>query len=378
MIEEGDGMRRERPGRCWATVVLGLGVLGFPGGAGQGQPPSPNAESAKAAESRLQDMRDQLREAAKDFSPEQAYDVFKNLALGKTNHLSTKAIVQPRGAAVVAGRDVPTFSEIPKITQDFERIVGPRNFLPAAFLEAGAARQRAVGRVIFKAFHATPGGTFSPGEAWGTGFLVSPSLLMTNNHVIDSPQFAKSKVRVQFNFQSDLMGGVQPTDEYDLDPDSFFRTNEALDYTIVRVKPRTEPAPTPTDPLAVNRINPGQRWGQLRIETDALLFLPSGPGDPRQSLNIVQHPAGRMKEIAIHDNFIDKLTSDVVLYTTDTEGGSSGSPVFNSLWQVVALHHAGGEQVNGVWKNNEGIRMDRIARDLLDNLTPAQRAELGL
>jgi V8-like Glu-specific endopeptidase len=31
-----------------------------------------------------------------------------------------------------------------------------------------------------------------------------------------------------------------------------------------------------------------------------------------------------------------------VQYTTDTLPGSSGSPVFNDNWEVVALHHAGG------------------------------------
>ncbi len=33
-------------------------------------------------------------------------------------------------------------------------------------------------------------------------------------------------------------------------------------------------------------------------------------------------------------------------YTADTEGGSSGSPVYNDRWEVVALHHS------GVWKTN--------------------------
>jgi V8-like Glu-specific endopeptidase len=51
-----------------------------------------------------------------------------------------------------------------------------------------------------------------------------------------------------------------------------------------------------------------------------------------------------------------------------TEGGSSGSPVFNSrLWQVIALHHKGGKtgmsQLNGkpgTYAANEGVSIASI------------------
>jgi V8-like Glu-specific endopeptidase len=55
-------------------------------------------------------------------------------------------------------------------------------------------------------------------------------------------------------------------------------------------------------------------------------------------------------------------------YRAPTEGGSSGSPVFNSrLWQVIALHHAGGKlgmpKLNGKpgsYGANEGIALQSI------------------
>lgn len=43
-----------------------------------------------------------------------------------------------------------------------------------------------------------------------------------------------------------------------------------------------------------------------------------------------------------------------VRYTTNTEGGSSGSPVFDMLWNLSALHHYGDPD----WKNpiyNQGV-----------------------
>ena len=56
-------------------------------------------------------------------------------------------------------------------------------------------------------------------------------------------------------------------------------------------------------------------------------------------------------------------------YRAPTEGGSSGSPVFNSrLWQVIALHHKGGKigmpKVNGkegTYAANEGVSIQSIA-----------------
>ncbi len=55
-----------------------------------------------------------------------------------------------------------------------------------------------------------------------------------------------------------------------------------------------------------------------------------------------------------------------VRYTTDTEPGSSGSPVFNNRWDLIAIHHAAGRWDAGAnaWVSNEGMRMDKIIADL--------------
>jgi V8-like Glu-specific endopeptidase len=58
-----------------------------------------------------------------------------------------------------------------------------------------------------------------------------------------------------------------------------------------------------------------------------------------------------------------------VHYRAPTEGGSSGSPVFNDQWEVIALHHKGGKvgmpRLNGLagtYAANEGISIRWVAR----------------
>jgi hypothetical protein len=101
----------------------------------------------------------------------------------------------------------------------------------------------------------------------------------------------------------------------------------------------------------------------------------------RMSLNIVQHPDGRPKEIAIHENFLEVLLPNHIRYTSDTEGGSSGSPVFDNRWVLFALHHSAGDQnPDGTWKNNEGVRIDKIIADIVNSneIPTALKRELGL
>jgi hypothetical protein len=240
------------------------------------------------------------------------------------------------------------------------------------------------------------------GSGWGTGSLVSPSLLLTNNHVIPSVAFAKT-VAAEFNYQFDFNGNALTSDTYDLDPDAFFYTDAALDFTVVRVRAKRlrlsvrEPLPTVasgaasllpdreagfTDrvvdpildpPFALRRQTPGSVWGHLRLPSGPLAYAQG------QYLNTVGHPSGRRKEIAVQDNTITGIFADVIRYTTDTEPGSSGSPAFTNGWDLVVLHHAAGEFVNGVgWVNNEGVRIDRIVARLRASVNGTILAELGI
>lgn len=58
---------------------------------------------------------------------------------------------------------------------------------------------------------------------------------------------------------------------------------------------------------------------------------------------IVQHPGGGPKQIAMSGNIVEYVDDRVVQYTTDTLPGSSGAPVFDWQWRLIALHHGGGD-----------------------------------
>ena len=116
-----------------------------------------------------------------------------------------------------------------------------------------------------------------------------------------------------------------------------------------------------------------------------------------ESMNIVGHPMGRLKEISIRENRLDLQLDEFLHYSTDTEPGNSGSPVFNDQWEVVALHHSGvpktdsqgralrrdgnvwrpGDGDDAVdWVANEGVRVSVILKHLAGLQTDAGRREI--
>ena len=92
-------------------------------------------------------------------------------------------------------------------------------------------------------------------------------------------------------------------------------------------------------------------------------------------VNIIQHPGGGPKQIALSHNVVVSVDDQRVRYLTDTDYGSSGSPVFDEQWRVVALHHSWGtEREPGLkqwYVRNEGIHINTIIEGLAkDGLHP--------
>jgi V8-like Glu-specific endopeptidase len=220
--------------------------------------------------------------------------------------------------------------------QRLEKIVGYNNLLEIAWLERGLTVSKSVCRILFKT-----------GVPQGTGFLVGNNLLMTNNHVISSPEDA-GKMLAEFNYQTDVNGTLLPVARYDFDPTTFV-TDQQLDYTLIGLA-----APD-------GKVAPLAQWGTLKLNPNA---------DPVEDEHvvIVQHPGGAPKQIALTANQVIQAWEHRLFYTTDTMPGSSGSPVFNQNWEVIALHHAGGDQqMNDQGDKrfvNEGILISWIKKHL--------------
>jgi V8-like Glu-specific endopeptidase len=207
------------------------------------------------------------------------------------------------------------------------KIIGVNNLMSIAWLSHGLHLSTSVARIM------TLGGP-------GTGFLIGPDLLITNHHVIQEEAVAE-RASVEFNYQKTWQGTMEPVHRYTLDP-ALFRTNPELDYSIVRV-----------------REAPGDRFGYVDLSFH-------GTPSVNDYVCIIQHPRGGPKQVCLTDNKVSAVFGDVVQYTTDTEPGSSGSPVFNQHWELVGLHHKGGGLAGPDGQKhytNQGILITSILRD---------------
>lgn len=222
-----------------------------------------------------------------------------------------------------------------------EKITGAAStLLPIHFLEMGIKKARSVARILIK----RPNGT----EA-GTGFLLPDNLLITNNHVIKNKADAKSAI-IQFGYEKSITGLDMVPTEFRLDPDppNNFATSpeEENDWTAVRIKGDANTA-----------------FGAIQLEPATIAL--------NDFVNIIQHPGGQYKQIGMYHNLVTYSDDKIVQYLTDTEPGSSGSPVFNSQWQVVALHHSGGMLEDPVSKKlllrNEGININLVIEGIKAN-----------
>ncbi len=225
--------------------------------------------------------------------------------------------------------------------EQLEKIWGRNTLQSLSWLHQGLKAGRSVCRVV------APTGI-------GTGFLASGGYVITNNHVVEDAAIAED-TRIEFNFERDEAGNMCQSTIYDVDPSSFLTEPAPLDCTVLKI-------------AASPNLPPIEDWGTLPLETTGKVKV----GEP---VTIIQHPNGGEKQIALTANEVVNIYEHRLHYMTDTMRGSSGSPVFNSRWQVVALHRAGGNRI----KNASGARMFANEGVLMSHLIeiPGMRDRLG-
>ena len=222
-------------------------------------------------------------------------------------------------------------------TIEFERVHGFDRFQTLQWYRRGLECCSAVARIETES-----------GRGIGTGWLVSSHdwprgssgpLLVTNAHVVCP-------------IERPCAGALHPGDAIAHFKVAGIRSQlgdvvwsspvEALDCTVVALKN----AP-PVQPL--------------EMSTDRVTLT-----EPPPRLYIIGHPGGRDVEFSLQDNLLVGCNDHLLHYRTPTEGGSSGSPVFDDSWHVVALHHAGDSNLvrldgqPGTYEANEGIAIAAV------------------
>ena len=205
--------------------------------------------------------------------------------------------------------------------------------LDVAFLQRGVELAPAVARLLV---------TLSGGRYYGTAFRIGEDLLLTNHHVLfDAAGTKATVVEAWLHYELDVTGRPREHQTIGCRADTIVG-DQAHDWAVLRAH-----APLPAGVPILDLACAGSVAAGDRVY-------------------IIQHPNGGMKKIGMHHNVVRYADEDVVQYWTDTEPGSSGSPVFSERWELVALHHRWLEVGTPGAREyrNQGRRITRVAEGI--------------
>jgi len=179
-----------------------------------------------------------------------------------------------------------------------------------------------------------------PGEAIGTGVYVGKQYLLTCRHVIEHVfEQGRERAWIRFGYK---MGrwGTESGELFELNIKNFYQdivvSESNFDYALVKI---------------IDKIDfPAARLSHRMFS-------------PQQEIRIIHHPRG--EPVHISDiGAVVQVEEEFIKHNVEVDHGSSGAPIFDLDWNVIALHRGvmalsrpsapgitEGVPLFGIWRN---------------------------
>lgn len=139
----------------------------------------------------------------------------------------------------------------------------------------------------------------------GTGILVNSNILLTCSHIFDN--IAAQSLWVRFGYKQGR-GYVEPGEAYELDR-NFTTSNRRSDYALLKIN--AGPALRPVPPV------------KRQLDKD-------------YTVRLIHHPLGQPLVVSDAGRVVC-IGEDYMYHTVPTDNGSSGAPIFDKDWHLVAI-----------------------------------------
>jgi V8-like Glu-specific endopeptidase len=207
------------------------------------------------------------------------------------------------------GKDLlPQFNGLPEAFVGENSANVPDNWFPK-----GSSLGQSVGQLVT-----------DDGTGWGVCFVVGEGVVLTVKHVLDAIGNRQAVVRFQ-------TPGTASYYSFEIAGAPFVFGND--DIAIIRlVKNQQQPWPP--------------RIGLPKFANAAQNQIPARNFNARNA-EIIHFPKNQGRRTNIRGHFLDPPLENGYKYTNETEPGSSGAPVFDLDWNLVAIHWGAQRRTDG-------------------------------